>query len=118
MSDELAGGRGSLFAKRVMREELPEQPLLVELENYWNSLPSSNGLPSRRDIDPTEIGGGLLPWIFMLDVIREDGELDYLYRLTGTSNVELVERDSPEDGQVRYLVPKNALLSSRRSIRQ
>jgi hypothetical protein len=92
--DEPAGGRGALFAQRIEREEIPEQSPVVELEAYWNSLPRSNGLPSRRDIDPVEIGGELLPWIFLLDVLREDGQLDYLYRLSGTSNVELVGRDS------------------------
>lgn len=91
--DGPAGGKGALFAQRMERGDLPEQSLVVELEAYWNSLPCSDGLPSRRDIDPVEIGGELLPWIFLLDVIREDGRLDYLYRLTGTSNVELVGRD-------------------------
>ena len=91
--DGPAGGKWALFAQRMERGDLPEQSLVVELEAYWNSLPCSDGLPSRRDIDPVEIGGELLPWIFLLDVIREDGRLDYLYRLTGTSNVELVGRD-------------------------
>ena len=53
----------------------------------------SDELPSRRDIHPVEIGEALLPWIFLLDVIREDRRPDYLYRLAGTSNVELVGRD-------------------------
>ena len=88
-----AGGTGSLFAQRIERGDIPELSLVVELEAYWNSLPCSDGLPSRRNIDPVEIGEALLPWIFLLDVIREDGRLDYLYRLAGTSNVELVGRD-------------------------
>ena len=73
-----AGGTGSLFAQRIERGDIPELSLVVELEAYWNSLPCSDGLPSRRDIDPVEIGGALLPWIFLLDVICEDGRLDYL----------------------------------------
>jgi hypothetical protein len=76
--DGPAGGKWALFAQRMERGDLPEQSLVVELEAYWNSLPCSDGLPSRRDIDPVEIGGELLPWIFLLDVIREDGRLDYL----------------------------------------
>lgn len=92
--DGPVGGLGSLFAQRIEREDLPERSLVVELEAYWNSLPREGGLPARRDIDPVEIGGELLSWIFLLDVLREDGQLDYLYRLSGTSNVELVGRDA------------------------
>jgi len=36
-----------------------------------------------------------MPWIFLLDVMREDGAaLDYLFRLVGTSSVALVGRDA------------------------
>lgn len=73
-----AGGTGALLAHRMGHGDLPEQSLVVELEAYWNSLPCSDGLPKPRDIDPVEIGGELLPWIFLLDVICEDGRLDYL----------------------------------------
>ena len=50
--DEPAGGTGSLFAQRIERGDIPELSLVVELEAYWNSFLCSNGLPSRRDIDP------------------------------------------------------------------
>lgn len=34
-----------------------------------------------------------MPWVFIVDVVRESDELDYRYRIAGTRNVELVGRD-------------------------
>ncbi len=50
-------------------------------------------LPARRDIDPVELGAAVLPWIVILDVLRFGDELDYRYRLLGTSNLSLLGRD-------------------------
>ena len=50
-------------------------------------------MPSRADIDPVKIRVDLLPLLFLLDVVRGDEGLDYLYRLVGTANADLVGRD-------------------------
>ena len=42
-------------------------------------------MPSRAGIDPVNIRGDLLPLLFLLDVVRGDEGLDYLYRLVGTA---------------------------------
>ena len=42
-------------------------------------------MPSRADIDPVNIRGELLLLLFLLDVMRSYGGLDYLYRLVGTA---------------------------------
>jgi len=82
-----------LFARPKGWAELPEGSLVLQLKRYRETLRVDSRLPSRRQIDPVEIGAILLPWIFLLDVVRDGDRLDYLYRLVGTSNVELVGRD-------------------------
>ena len=42
-------------------------------------------MPSRADIDPVNIRVDLLPLLFLMDVVRGDGGLDYLYRSVGTA---------------------------------
>ena len=118
MGDGPAGGTGSLFAQRIERGDIPKLSRVVELEAHWNSLLCSDGLPSRRDIDSVEIGGALLPWLFLLDFIREDKRLDYLYRLAGTINVELVGRDPTDGGQARYSLMMSTRSSLKRLIRR
>ena len=71
----------------------------------------SDGLSSWREIDQVEVIGECLPWIFLLDVIRPDERLDNLYRLTGTSNVELVEQD-PNGRLVSGMFTNDGKLSS------
>lgn len=39
---------------------------LIELENYWNSLPKTGGLPRRRDVDPSALTG-VLEHCFVLE---------------------------------------------------
>lgn len=67
---------------------------LLALLDYWQSKHGSNGsLPSRRDIDPIEIPH-LLPVIYMLDVVKESGDLRFKLRLVGTRVVEWCKRDA------------------------
>jgi hypothetical protein len=50
---------------------------------YWKSLLTSNRLPSRRDVDPTNMEITVLPSIVMLDV-EEVPQRRFRYRLVGT----------------------------------
>lgn len=65
----------------------------MELDEFWHSIKPDGQLPSREDIDPIDLGAKLMPWVFIVDVVRESDELDYRYRIAGTRNVELVGRD-------------------------
>ena len=48
---------------------------------YWERIRGARAMPSRADIDPSQIVG-ILPCIFLLDVGLEP--LDFRYRLIGT----------------------------------
>ncbi len=67
-----------------------EHPLLRRLFLYWSGKKTDQHLPSRRDIDPVEIGPVILPHILLTDVLP-DGRLRY--RLAGTA-VEAVTGES------------------------
>src|SRR3546814_17291071 len=59
---------------------LLRNPDLLRLLGYWRSKRSGRAMPSRRDVDPTEI-----PWalsrIFLVDSSAQDG---FRYRLAGS----------------------------------
>ncbi len=67
-----------------------EHPLLRRLFDYWSGKKAGRDLPSRRDIDPVEIGPEILPHILLTDILP-DGRLRY--RLAGTA-VEAVIGES------------------------
>lgn len=85
-----------LSADPVGVDAFPADSPVVSLHRYWLSIaPASGVLPGRRHLDPLDIGPSLMPWVFLLDVFREDGmALDYRFRLVGTGNVALVGRDA------------------------
>ena len=56
---------------------------------YWESKRRGRPMPARRDLDPIEIPR-LLPWVLLIDVLRDP--LDFRYRLIGTE-VVAVSRD-------------------------
>src|SRR3546814_15947935 len=60
--------------------QLLRNPDLLRLLGYWRSKRSGRAMPSRRDVDPTEI-----PWalsrIFLVDYSAQDG---FRYRLAGS----------------------------------
>jgi len=83
-----------LFLKRVTLDEVPEDSLTRTAYQFWRGLIMEPALPARTDFKPEAVPRKVLPWVFLMDVIRaSDGTLDYRYRLNGTSNVSLVGRD-------------------------
>jgi hypothetical protein len=54
--------------------------------DYWNRQRRGRKMPGRRDIDPTELGAGLLPSVQLTEVV--DGGMRFRYRLAGTGIVE------------------------------
>lgn len=55
---------------------------------YWRSKCPAVGFPRRRDITPDEIVP-LLPYVFMLDVLRDGPAADFRFRLVGTAIVDI-----------------------------
>jgi hypothetical protein len=79
-------------------------PKAVALYQYWNARRGIRPMPSRGDIDPTEMRQWL-PRIMLVDVSPDGGQ--FAYRLVGTQIVDLlgvnptgrpVETAWPEEG--------------------
>lgn len=83
-----------LYAKRVSLEELPDGSLVRDTHAFWRALTAAPAMPARTDFTPADIPRDILPWLFLMEVLREPGgHLDYRYRLAGTSNVAVISRD-------------------------
>ena len=65
-------------------------PRLREAYAYWDAKRLNKLMPSRSDIDPVEIPR-LLPYVILIDVVREP--LDFRYRLMGTQASDIMRRD-------------------------
>lgn len=69
-------------------------PDIRRLFEHWRSIwPTAGRLPGRKDLDPGQIRD-LLPSIWLIDVVREDGDLRFRYRLQGTRLVRMLGRGS------------------------
>lgn len=73
-----------------INEDSPQE--IVKALDYWKSKCADGNLPSRRDIDPTEIPT-LLPWLSIVEIVAVDDQLDYRMRLEGTGVASAFERD-------------------------
>ncbi len=67
-------------------------PAHVRLYEYWSSKRPSGRLPGRQHLDPLEIPD-LLFNLALIDVVREDGQCRFRYRLAGTGIAERAGRD-------------------------
>jgi hypothetical protein len=63
------------------REQLGD-PDLVRFYELWTALRGNRAMPSRKDLDPLQIGTEFLPNLMLIDVLREPRR--YRYRLIGT----------------------------------
>lgn len=68
------------------RASLDNDAVLTALHAYWNHQRGTRAVPDRRDIDPVDIGPGLLPNVALVDVV--DGGARFRNRLVGTAIVE------------------------------
>lgn len=59
---------------------------------YWQEKRRGGRLPGRADIDPVEIPA-ILPWVNLIDLLREEGRLVLRHRLVGTAIVEALGRE-------------------------
>jgi hypothetical protein len=65
-----------------------KDPRFRRLFEYWLGKAPPGGLPGRQHIDPLEMKP-FLPYIRLLDIVREDGRLRFRYRLIGTHVADL-----------------------------
>ncbi|HTW52702.1 MAG TPA: PAS domain-containing protein [Stellaceae bacterium] len=68
-----------------------DDPILGPALSYWMEKRGGRAMPCKRDIDPTEISGKILPNLQLIDVI--DGGARFRYRLIGTATVEAYGED-------------------------
>ncbi len=67
-------------------------PELAKLYRYWDRKRGTRAMPSRRDILPEEIPD-LLGNLFMVDVVREEAQTRYRYRLVGTALTAIMDQE-------------------------
>ena len=58
---------------------------------YWESKLAGRRMPARRDFDPVFEIPALLPWVMLVDVLRNPP--DFRYRLIGTGIASRSQRD-------------------------
>lgn len=69
-------------------------PKVRAIFDYWLAkAPGPGMLPGRRDIDPVDLRR-LLPWVWMVDIVRAPGEPPrFRYRLLGTAHTQAMGTD-------------------------
>src|SRR3954471_8992298 len=73
---------------RVIFPAEARDPRFRAFFDYWLGKAPPNRLPGRQHIDPLEMRR-FLPYILLLDVVRETGRYRFQYRLVGTHVGEL-----------------------------
>lgn len=100
LAGELATGNVTVSQAYVMLGEQlddylnsfpPDSPLRNAL-SYWQDLRSRDDLPTRQDINPTDLKAETLPHIVMIDV-EEERQRRFRYRLVGTAVVKIFGAD-------------------------
>lgn len=69
----------------------PDLQLLYE---YWLSKRHGRVMPSRADLDPTELPGSLWPRLVLLDVVQGEGGVRFRGRLISADNADVFGHDS------------------------
>ena len=79
---------------RIFEHVDPEKllPLHREIFDYWSSRVVDGRIPSRDDIDPVEFRN-VIPWVLLLDVLRDASAPRFRFRLFGTGLVKRAGRD-------------------------
>ena len=89
------GTDGKMYAEveSVAFTDIPDDSLIICFLQYWRSIANSALLPARANLDPIDIPK-IIPWMFLVDVLREGGDMDFRFRLIGTRNADLVGHDA------------------------
>lgn len=62
-----------------------DDPVLAAIYAYWDAKRAGKLMPSRRDIDPVELGPLALPHVILTETVVEDGRRRFRFRLAGTA---------------------------------
>lgn len=89
----------------------PEGNARERLISYWQEKCKGALLPSREDIDPTDLAD-LLPHLVFMDIAYDGEDMRLRYRMTGAAGVEIARREVTglwldelyTDKQVAYFV--------------
>ena len=81
--------RETMSLQETMLRDFTSDPILLSLFRYWDHQRGQRAMPERRDIDPVEIGGAVLPHIVLVEFVG--GRVRY--RLAGTELVRRFGRD-------------------------
>lgn len=76
-------------------------------DTYWSHHAREAGVPSRSQINPSEIAG-LLRWLLVLEVVPRRADIEYRYRLAGTGCTELFGIDYTGKVLGENLTPEGA----------
>ncbi|MAM93630.1 MAG: hypothetical protein CMI61_03180 [Parvibaculum sp.] len=68
-------------------EGVPERHPVNAFHSHWAAL-AADRLPRRSQINPAEITGAL-PWMLVLEMLRDRKKTEFRYRLAGTGCTEL-----------------------------
>lgn len=74
-----------------MAYDYRDDPVLGPALSYWMGKRVGRSMPSKRDIDPTEIPAKIMPNLQIIEVI--DGGARFRYRLIGTATVDAYGED-------------------------
>ncbi|WP_367575660.1 PAS domain-containing protein [Pelagibius sp.] len=86
-----------------------------DLYDYWRALSQRcGGIPQRDDLDPAEIPS-LLPFVFIVEKLPEDGR--YRFRLSGTAIREIMGWKTPAGTSTNSWRATTCATSPRCSIR-
>jgi hypothetical protein len=89
----IGGYQRELSCDRIGVEGLEPDSLIRVMAEHWHAMRPADRLPGREHLDPLGLPRRLLPWLLLLDVVRDGDRLDFRYRLVGTSNVAMVGFD-------------------------
>lgn len=74
--------------------DIPHNSPIHLFHDYWMSIKPDGRLPGRQHLCPTDIPR-IVSWLFLVNVVRDEmGQMEFIYRLLGTSNVNLVGLDA------------------------
>ena len=92
--------RGGVVPVDYALSRIREEPVLLALYSYWDSVRNGKDVPDRADIDPVDMPCFILPHLAMTDV--DDG-MRFKVRLVGTEIVRHHQHDTTGKFAAEYM---------------
>ena len=92
------------------------EQVLQDALKYWDSKREGRRMPARHDLDPILEVPKLLPWIILVDVLRNP--LDFRYRLIGSGVVDRSRRNFTRKlfSELTHIGPDSQLWKQRATV--